>query len=229
MPLAGHTNSLDPSEASTSVHASVLPGIFETLTREAEGARIVPWLAAEFHAEQGGTKFRFRLREDVRFHDGRRVTARDVRFSFEHLLQNPDAAVRRIFSPIRGARELIQGEASDLRGLHIESALEFTIELDQPISFFPALLAFAPASIVPEGSETFDGNWQTGCAGTGPFRVVRFDPARRVELEANPLYWRKEHKNKAKGPPKTLSILADSVEEKKSACRRIPVWSPGRL
>lgn len=192
VPFAGHLHTLDPSESSISVHAHVFPSIYETLTREAEGARIVPWLAAEFHAEQEGRRFRFRLRDDIRFHDGRRVTARDVRYSLEHFLQNPDALVRGLFSGIRGARELIRGEAHDLAGFQIQSTTEFVIELDQPISFFPALLTFPPASIIPEGSEIFGGSWQTGCVGTGPYRAVRFDPGRRLEMEANPLYWRKD-------------------------------------
>lgn len=192
IPFAGTMDTLDPSEATTSVYASVVPSLFETLTREGAGARIVPWLAAEFHAEQGGARFRFRLRDDIRFHDGRRVTARDVRYSFEHLLQNPRAAVRVIFAPIRGARELIRGNAGDLTGFQIQSTTEFTIDLDQPLSFFPALLAFPPASIIPEGSENFGGSWKKGCVGTGPFRLIQFESERRMELEANPLYWRKD-------------------------------------
>ncbi|MCI0605974.1 ABC transporter substrate-binding protein, partial [bacterium] len=54
-------------------------------------------------------------------------------------------------------------------------------------SFFPTLLAHPLTSIVPEGSETFTAK----PVGTGPFRVSNFDPGRRVELEANPDYWKK--------------------------------------
>ena len=76
---------------STVEDAEVLPNIFETLTRDVGGARIVPWLATDFTAEQGGKRYRFRLRDDLRFHDGRKLTARDVRYSFERLLLNPDS------------------------------------------------------------------------------------------------------------------------------------------
>jgi ABC-type transport system substrate-binding protein len=64
------------------------------------------------------------------------------------------------------------------------------VDLEQPISFFPALLAYNAAAIIPEGTKTFTGNWREGCVGTGPFRIQRFETDRRLDLEANPDYWR---------------------------------------
>ena len=150
----------------------------------------MPWLASAFHVEEGGTKFRLRLREDVRFHDGRRLTARDVRYSFEHLLQNQKSDSRWLLSSVRGAKAFQSGEAGELEGFRILSANEFVVQLDEPISFFPALLTYPAAAIIPEGTNDFYGTWRQGCIGTGPFRVVRFDPRRRLDLEANPDYWR---------------------------------------
>ncbi|HYR76424.1 MAG TPA: ABC transporter substrate-binding protein [Pyrinomonadaceae bacterium] len=190
VPITGTLLRLDPSLASTVEDAEVLPSIFETLTRDVGGARIVPWLATDFRSEQGGKRYRFRLRDDVRFHDGRKLTARDVRYSFERLLLNPDSTARFFYSPIRGAKALLNGEASDLAGFRIQSADEFTIELDEPVSLFPALISYHAAAIVPEGSDKFGGSWQEGSVGTGPFRAVKFDPDVRLELERNKIYWR---------------------------------------
>jgi oligopeptide transport system substrate-binding protein len=190
VPIDGEIESLDPSLAARVTQTEVLPSIFEALTAEKEGARIVPRLA-DFQAEQGGRRFRFRLRDDLRFHDGRRLTARDVRYSFEHLLQNQTGELRSFLSPIRGAKEFLNGERGELKGFQIVSAQEFTVDLEQPVSFFPALVSYSGTAIVPEGTERFGGSWRDGCVGTGPYRVVSFDPGRRLELEANPYYWRK--------------------------------------
>jgi peptide/nickel transport system substrate-binding protein len=141
--------------------------------------------------EERGKKYRFRLRDDVRFHDGRRLTARDVRYSFEHLLQNRDSDCRWFYSSIKGAKALLNGEAADLSGFRIQSAGEFTIELDEPVSLFPALVSYNGSAIVPEGSDRFGDSWQDGAVGTGAFRVVKFEPGRRLELERNRAYWRK--------------------------------------
>jgi ABC-type transport system substrate-binding protein len=190
VPIAGEVHSLDPSLAFTVVQFEVVSTVFETLTKETEGARVIPWLASSFSAEEGGRRFRFRLREDVKFHDERRLTARDVRWSFERLLLDDDNRNRGILSPIVGAEALLAGERGDLEGFRIVSAHEFTIDLAQPVSFFPALLAHTSTSIVPEGADFLDDSWRTRSVGTGPFRVARFESGRRLELEANHGYWR---------------------------------------
>jgi ABC-type transport system substrate-binding protein len=191
VPITGTLYKLDPSLAGTVEDADVLPSIFETLTRDLGGARIGPWLAANFSSEQGGKRYRFRLREDIRFHDGRKVTARDVRHSFERLLLNKENAGSRFsYSCIRGAKSLLNGEDQDLAGFKIHSAEEFSIELEEPLSIFPALISYHAAAIVPEGSDNFGNSWQEGSVGTGPFRVVKFEPGVRLELERNKSYWR---------------------------------------
>lgn len=190
IPITEKFQNLDPSSVISSAQAQAGMCIFEGLTQYVEGARVVPWLATELRAEQGGRRFRFRLRDDVRFHDGRRVTARDVRYSFEHWLQNKESETRWFLSSIHGAQVLLDGEGKELEGFTILSSSEFTIDLDQPVSFFPALVSYISAAIVPEGTEQFGGSWREGCIGTGPYRVVSFEPGRRLELEPNPYYWR---------------------------------------
>jgi ABC-type transport system substrate-binding protein len=190
VPIPGVVWSLDPALAWTVEQGEVLPTIFESLTKEIEGARVVPWLASEVIAENNGMRFRFRLRPGVRFHDGRRLTARDVRYSFERLLQNPESDSRWVLTPVRGAKRLVEGEATELQGFHIVSPSEFFIDLEQPVSFFPALISYQAASILPEGTRLIGGSWRDGCVGTGPFRVLAFEPGKRLELDRNPGYWR---------------------------------------
>lgn len=191
VPSAGQLDSLDPALSTTVEQVEVLTSIFETLLHAEGGTRIVPWLVTDFRVEAGGKVYHFRLRDGVTFHDGRRLTARDVRYSFERLLQHAESETRWLYSLIRGAKALLNGEARDLTGFRIHSAQEFSIELDEPVAFFPALLSFSAACVVPEGSTQFGSGWRQGCVGTGPFRVVKWEPGRLLELEANRSYWRK--------------------------------------
>ena len=190
VPIGERVESLDPALVWREAHGEVVPNVFETLTRATEGAAIVPWLAAEYAAEDGARRFRFRLREGLRFHDGRAVTARDVRYSFERLLQCAQSSTRWLLGQVVGARAVLRGEVGYLEGFRILSRLELAIELERPLSFFPALLSYTSTAIVPEGAERFSGSWRDGCLGTGPFRVAAFDPGRRLDLEPNPFYWR---------------------------------------
>jgi ABC-type transport system substrate-binding protein len=190
VPIQGFVRSLDPSLSTTREDSEVVQTVFETLTFAVEGTRIVPWLASEVITENGGMRFRFRLRPGVRFHDGRRLTARDVRYSFERLLANPQSTGRWTLSSIRGAKQILGGSAADLEGFHIVSPTEFFIDLEKPVSFFPAVVSYAPSAIVPEGTISIGSSWRENAVGTGPFRIVSLEPARRLELERNPHYWR---------------------------------------
>jgi oligopeptide transport system substrate-binding protein len=208
---SGQVRSLDPALVINTEMGEVVPNVFETLTRVIEGARVVPWLASEFRAEEGGLRFRFRLRENVRFHDGRRLTARDVRYTFERLLQTRRAGANRtLLLPVRGARALAEGEAGDLEGFRIHSATEFSVELEAPLPFFSVLLTDPATAIVPEGQQRFDASWREQCAGTGAFRVTAFEPGARVELERNPGYWREGYP-RADGLVFTIGLTPDQV------------------
>ena len=181
---------LDPAGATIVEQAEVTSTFLETLTRADEQAQIRPLLAESWSFDESGRKLRLRLRSGVRFHDGRKLSARDVRWSFERLLTHPVPTAAGALLPIRGAREMRDGTSTELAGFRIVSPLELELELEEPLPFFPAMLTHPTTSIVPEGTREIAGTWRDGCPGTGPFRLVRFDPGSRVELDANPAYWR---------------------------------------
>ncbi len=180
---------LDPVNAATAEVGEVTATIFDTLTRAREGARIAPWLASGIAMEAGGTRARIAIRENARFHDGRHLTARDVRYSWERLLRSRNQH-HWAFASIRGARDFIEGRTDSVSGIQLVSTHELVVHLETPCSFFPALLADVQAAIVVEGTTAVTGGWKEGCIGSGPFRVARFEPRRRIELERNPFYWR---------------------------------------
>ncbi len=184
--IGAAVETLDPARSSALESLELASTVFETLTRIDQGAQTVPWLAAAFESVQGGRSYRVRLRPNVRFHDGRRLSARDVRYSYERALK---AGVCPLL-PLRGARELQRGETLSLSGLRLVSATELVFELEEPVSFFPALLAQTNFAIVPEGTEDLGTDWRHGCVGTGPFRVVHFQRGERLDLEKNTHYWR---------------------------------------
>jgi ABC-type transport system substrate-binding protein len=189
VPLPGKPEELNPLLGLWSDFVEILPNVFETLVRVEAGARSEPWLAAGWEARGGGARYHFHLRQGVRFHDGRRFSSRDVRWSFERLLRSPRAEAHFPLLPIKGARAFRDG-AAQIAGLQLLSAHEVLVELEKPIAFFPSLLSHPLTAIVPEGTHSLAGAWRDGCVGTGAFRVLRFEPQRRLELERNPDYWR---------------------------------------
>ena len=182
-------DTLDPAIGSFIDHHEMVINVFEPLTRVDAQAKVKPWLAESIEALLGGRAYRARLRRDLRFHDGRRVTTQDVLYTYERLLRD-DTGLRFLLYMIRGARALAEGQADTLAGLKILSPVELVFELQRPLSFFPALLSHPATAIVPAGTTRFSGRWEDGCCGTGPFRVVGFEAGERIELERHPHYWR---------------------------------------
>src|SRR5262249_53893622 len=119
---------------------------------------------------------------------------------------------RWLLAPIRGARRILEGQGSDLEGFHIVSPWEFYVDLESPMAFFPAVIAYTPTAVVPEGTAAIDGSDPRDAIGTGALRLVRFDAGRRLELDRNPHYWNE-------GYPKSEGVafrFGVSPEEAKS-------------
>lgn len=190
IPAGAEPRTLDPALCAVDVEPEYLSTVFETLTFQTRSAGVVPWLAEVVEAEDGARRFRFRLRKGVRFHDGRPLTARDVRSSLTRLLACSEAPYRLQLASMRGARDVIAGAAQELAGLRVVSDLELVVELEQPMAFFPSLLTNLATAIVPEGAHSCAEDARGLLVGTGPFRVMAFEPGSRIELEANPDYWR---------------------------------------
>lgn len=192
VPIPRELRELDPALIFHKLEGDVLACIFDTLTREGEGAQIMPWLVSGFESQNHGRRFHFRLRDNVRFQDGRRVTARDVRYTFERALSLEESQSRAWYlTPVLGGQNLLDGKTQTLEGFHVLSDTEFAIDLIHPLTFFPAILVSQTLGIVPEGFQQKDGDWRSGNVGTGPFRIVHYQTGKVLELEANPHYWRK--------------------------------------
>ncbi len=167
----------------------MLSNIFETLTTIGPSGAPEPRLAEEMWALDGGRRFRFRLR-DVRFHDGRKLTTRDVRYSLLRVLRQSPVDFALLDLPIVGSAQLRARESDELPGFRAISDRELEFVLEEPLPFFPALLSHPLTAIVPEDCRRFDLSWRDGCAGTGPFRLIACEAGRRIEMAANPSYWR---------------------------------------
>ncbi|OCR22053.1 hypothetical protein AFK24_26795 [Pseudomonas syringae] len=122
------------------------------------------------------------LRDGIRFHNGDRLTTRDLRFSFvDRARQAPGS--------------LLAGVWSGIEEIEILSEQKAIIHLRYPMAFAPAMLADVPSYLVP--ADYYQTVGSSGFAkapvGSGPYRLVEYRQGERVVLEANLDYWR--------GPP----------------------------
>ena len=134
---------MDPHLAGDSGSAEFIVEIFSGLVTISPELNIELDLAESFEVSDDGLVYTFTLRDDAFFHQGRRVTADDVRWSMER------AASRELASPtalaylgdILGVRERFYEGAESITGIEVidDRTIQFTI--DEPKPYFLAKLS----------------------------------------------------------------------------------------
>ena len=96
---------LDPHNAKGAGTREVFYNIFEGLIKVDKDGNFVPAVAASYEITDGGLKYNFKLRENVKFHNGKVVTADDVIYSLKRAAgmletSDPEVAIVSAFSII---------------------------------------------------------------------------------------------------------------------------------
>ncbi len=182
---------LDPHVAFDVISSSLIEMIFDRLYDYDAETRLRPQMAAALPVPSSdGKTLRVRLREGLRFQNGREITAEDVVWSLERMLSpsthSPGAT---FFRSISGFDDYRAGRAEHLAGLRLLNRYEFEIELSEADQTFVNLLAMNFATPVPrEAVAALGKNFGKHPVGSGPFRLVSWDPGVRLVLERNPRY-----------------------------------------
>ena len=133
--VLGRPVSVSPLSARTQADRDLISLVFSGLVRNGPSGTIVPDLAERWSVDPTGAVWTFQLRADARWHDGEPVTADDVAFTDQGVLQDPK--LPRVRAPA-----LERGHGRDLRdpdrGLHAEDPLPADPPGgDQPTPFGP--------------------------------------------------------------------------------------------
>ncbi|HEY7545813.1 MAG TPA: ABC transporter substrate-binding protein [Blastocatellia bacterium] len=182
---------LDPISVSSISRVEVISNIFEGLVRFGERGEIRPAVAERWEISPDGRVYTFRLRESARFHNGRRVRADDVKFSFERQMRQNEDAAAWVFRPLAGAQEFMSGEADSVSGIRAIGEQVVRLELVQPVAFFLSTLCMDYSFIVPR-EEVERPDFSVRPIGSGPFRVTEPVLGREVQLERFANYWNPE-------------------------------------
>jgi ABC-type transport system substrate-binding protein len=149
-------------------------------------------LAESFEISEDGLTYVFKLRPGVKFHNGREMTAEDVKYSLDRVTlpatQSPGSG---FFSMIKGYDAMVGGTATSLEGVTVVDPLTVKIELSRPDATFLHVMAINFSSVVPkEAVEAAAGDFGKLPVGTGAFKMTEWTLGQRLVFERNPDYWR---------------------------------------
>lgn len=179
MMIEKRINTFDPRISSDSADERMRQLIFNGLTRKNEKFDPVPDLAESFDASPDQKSFTFRLRRDVKFHNGQKLSALDVKYTFDTMMANKSSAKR-----VELAREVEPGKPL-LAGVELgNDPMTVVFRCNVPCPGLPNIIL--PVGIIAEGT----GDQQAKQpVGTGPFKFDNYTEEQEVVLNAYPEYF----------------------------------------
>ncbi|OOY21013.1 peptide ABC transporter substrate-binding protein [Thioclava sp. DLFJ5-1] len=184
---------LDPAIGYDWQNWSMIKSVFDGLMDYVPGTtELRPGLAESYEISDDGTTFTFKLRKGVKFHNGREMTAEDVKYSLDRVTtpatQSPGAG---FFGSIKGYDAMADGSATSLEGVTVVDPNTVKIELSRPDATFLHVMALNFASVVPkEAVDEYGTDFGKHPVGTGAFKLSDWTIGQQLVFEKNADYWR---------------------------------------
>ncbi len=184
---------LDPAIGYDWQNWSMIKSLFDGLMDYVPGTtELRPGLAESYDLSQDGLTYTFHLRNGVKFHNGREMTADDVKYSLDRVTdpatQSPGAG---FFGSILGYDAAADGSAKGLEGVKVIDPATVQITLSRPDATFLHVMALNFASVVPqEAVDAAGGDFGKQPVGTGAFKLADWTIGQKLVFEKNADYWR---------------------------------------
>ncbi len=168
------TDTLDPALITDTMARNLIFGVLgNTLVEIDADNKPVPELAESYQAEAGATKWIFKLRQGVEFHNGKTMDADDVIFSINR---------HRTKDSKSGAKGLVKA----ITNITKDDKFTVVFELDSGNADFPYLMSDYHLVIGPKDSDFLDGIY------TGAYILKSFEPGVRAFADRNPHYFKSD-------------------------------------
>ncbi len=182
---------LDPAVSGEMLSHEYILQIFGGLVCLDDNLEPAPDIAEKWEISGDGRTYTFYLRKDVKFHDGRKVTADDFKYSLERAC-DPDTrslTAATYLGDILGVKEVITGQTKEISGVRVIDDYTLQIMIDTPKSYFLSKLTYPTGFVVDRQEAKAGGEWWRQPNGTGPFKLKEWQEENLLVLEKNKHYY----------------------------------------
>ena len=183
--LGADPPTLDPhltTDVNSAIYAVEIFGGLMTIDRE---LAIVGDLAESWEDSPDGRTTTFRSHPDATFHDGRKVTANDIKWSLERaadpLTEAFNASV--FLGDIVGVSQKLSGASDAISGVRVINDSTLTITIDAPKPYFLSKLTYPVSFVLDQQNVESGRGWIFEPNGTGPFKLAEYRPGEILRLE----------------------------------------------
>ena len=184
----------DPNQRFTPDAQALYKMVFDQPLDQSPSLKLIPNLVKAWELAPDGMSLALEFRDDVRFHDGSKMTSADFRWTF--------------YERVKSGQKLdIANSFRKLKDIEIISPTKAVMRFDSPAPTVPVWLAFLGSFVVPKdymekvGLEGFAAK----PIGTGPYKLVEYQMNGRIVLERNEDYW---------GPkPKLKRVVIEIIKD----------------
>ena len=177
-------STLDPAQKYDYAIRMMVQGLYDGLVKyEGNPPQIKPWLAKSWDVSDDGLTWTFNLVDNAKFHDGSPVNAEAVRYSFARTLELN-----------KGPAWMLQDFLSP-DGIEVVDDHTVKFTLNKPyspfLSFLPWWFVVNPAVVEANAGDDRGQTWlNENAAGSGPFKLSKFEQGKAYWLEVNDDYWK---------------------------------------
>jgi peptide/nickel transport system substrate-binding protein len=213
--IPGIPNDIEPGTTLEGSAPLIERQIFDTLVAYSPASTDVePALATRWSVSRDGLVWTFNLRDNVRFHDGKALSAADVVASLERPLKIGTQPAAAVWSA------LLRGAPGVVKTVRATDARTVQVTLAQPYAPLLTALAHPGFGVTRQLGAATDGTARL--VGTGPYRLADVSGG-RIVLEAFPGHWA--------GPPQAerlvfLDVPSDDHAEAEFNAQALDIWFP---
>jgi peptide/nickel transport system substrate-binding protein len=173
--LAHEPDSLDPHYLLTTEAFRIVEQLYSSLVSLDKDMNIIPDVAEDWTINPDATKFDFKIRQGIMFHHGREIEAADVEYTARRLADG--SPYEYIFR--------------DLDTIAVPDRSTITFTFKQPAAHFLAAMSPRWTGIVAKEivEEAGPEGMKTSASGSGPFKLVEWNPQQQIVMARNESYW----------------------------------------